>query len=176
MKITRLKWGSLACCLIIVMAISGTLLWFGGLLAREPIGNFVALQGYQQSQCTILSKDLRYYSSFNQDTGNNETQYGPNFTFQMHNNASSQGYGIDQHTFDQREDAQNILDQYTVGKSYPCWYNPADAAHAVLTRDITTWILLLPGGIMLIIGVGLLIGFVLMVRWLWRETAFLVTR
>ena len=180
MKKTRLKWGRLACFLFIIIVISGPLLWFGGLLASEPIGKFVMLQGYHQGQCTILSKDLRYYSSYNQDTGNDETQYGLDFTFQAmdgsHNTAHARGYGIDQHTFDQRVDAQNILAQYSVGKSYTCWYDTANMSHAVLSRDITTWILLLPGGIMFIIGLGLLIGFVFMVRWLWRETAFLVKR
>jgi hypothetical protein len=180
MKKTRLKWGRLACFLIIIIAISGPLLWFGGLLAADPIGNFVRLQGYHQDQCTIIAKDLRYYSSFNQDTGNDDIQYGPNFTFQIQNgspnNTHVQGYGIDQHAFDQREDAQNILAHYTVGRSYPCWSDLANTSHVVLSRDITTWILLLPGGIMLLIGMGLLIGFALLIRWLWRETAFLVTR
>lgn len=175
MKKRRFKWIPLTCFMIIILSASGALLWFGGLLCWEPIGNFVRLQGYHQGQCTILSKNLSYYSSFNQETGNNETQYGLDFTYvvhdALHNNVHARGYGIDQHISDQRGDAQAILDQYTVGQTYTCWYDPANTSHAVLTRDITEWILLLPGGIMLVIGLGLLIGAVLFVRWLWWATA-----
>ncbi|HTD18282.1 MAG TPA: DUF3592 domain-containing protein [Ktedonobacteraceae bacterium] len=175
MKKPHFKWVLLPCFLIIILAASGALLWFGGLLCWGPIGNFVTLQGYHQGQCTILSKDLSYYTSFNQDTGNNETQYGLDFTFFVHdashNSARARGYGIDQHTSNQRGDAQAILDHYTVGQTYTCWYDPANASHAVLTRDITEWILLLPGGIMLVVGLGLLIGSMLFVKWAWRVTA-----
>lgn len=170
MQKTRFTWVFPACTTIIILIISGTLLWFGGLLCWSPIGNIVTLQSYHQGQCTILSKGLSYYSSFNQETSNTETSYGLDFTYIVHdaspNSVHARGYGIDQHTFDQREDAQTILAQYTVGHTYPCWYDPANASHAVLTRDITEWILLLPGGIMLIVGLGLLIGFMHFVKWL----------
>jgi len=175
MKKTRLKWVPLTCFMIIILAASGTLLWFGGLLCGEVVGDFVTLQGYRQGQCMILSKDLRYYTSFNQDTGNNETQYGLDFTYVVHDishhSVHARGYSIDQHIYDQRGDVQAILDQYTVDQTYTCWYDATNTSHAVLTRDITGWILLLPGGIMLIVGLGLLIGSMLFVRWLWQVTA-----
>src|SRR5712691_12789066 len=104
MRTPRLKWGPLTVFVIILLAASGALLWFGGLLFWEPVGNFVTLQGYHQGQCTILSKELRYYTSFNQDTGNNETQYGLDFIFLVHDashhSARVRGYGIDQHISD----------------------------------------------------------------------------
>jgi hypothetical protein len=172
MKTSHLQWVPLTCLAIIILVASGALLWFGGLLSWEPVGNFVTLQHYQQSQCTILSKDVRYYTSYNQDTGNTETQYGLDFTFLVHDaphaSVHARGYGIDQHLSDQPRDAQAILDQYTVGRAYPCWYDPANASHAVLTRDITEWILLLPGSILLAVGLGLLIGGMFFIRWLWR--------
>ena len=172
MKIAHFRWAPFTCLVIIILIASGAPIWFGGLLSWEPIGNFVTLQRYHQSQCTILSKDVSYYTSYDQDTGNTETQYGPNFTFLVHNtphtSVHAQGYGIDQHLSDQSREAQAILDQYTVGQAYPCWYDPAKATHAVLTRDITNWILLLPGSILLMVGLGLLIGGMFFIRWLWR--------
>jgi len=166
----KIKWVPTTIFILLLLAVSGTLLWFGSLLASSPVGHFVTLQSYRQGQCTILTKGLRYYSSFNQDTGNNETEYGLDFTFLVHNSSNNttlaRGYGIDQHTLDQRNDAQAILDQHSVGQSYICWYDPANASHAVLTQDISEWILLLPGGIMLIVGLVILIGGIRFIWWL----------
>lgn len=166
----KTKWVPTTILIIVLLAVSYPLLWFGGLLASSPVGHFVTLQNYYQGQCTILAKGLRYYSSFNQDTGNNETQYGLDFSFLVHNTPNNatpaRGYGIDQYNFDQRSEAQAVLDQYQIGQSYPCWYDPGNASHAVLTQDISEWILLLPGGIMLIVGLVILIGGIRFIWWL----------
>ncbi len=50
------------------------------------------------------------------------------------------------------------LDQFTIGKTYPCWYDPLNPNVAVLVRGYSLWfwmLLLVPLGFMLIGGGGL---------------------
>jgi len=39
-----------------------------------------------------------------------------------------------------REEKQEIANRFTEGRSYPCWYDPADPRTAVLVRGYTWWI------------------------------------
>jgi len=73
------------------------------------------------------------------------------------NTVRVRGYGIDQPVFDQRSDAQAVLDRYSVGETYPCWYDPATPMARSSTKASTNCG---PGtgGIMLLLGLGLLIG------------------
>jgi hypothetical protein len=146
----------------------GVVLWFGGLLSWQPLSHFLALRSYQQAKCTIISKDLTYSNYHDDQTDNDTTTYSPEFTYVVHEPSGAtvrvQGYGIDQPSFDQRSDAGAILARYAVGQTYPCWYEPAHPEHAVLTQGITEWWLLLPGGIMLLVGLGMLVGAGLFIR------------
>lgn len=143
---------------LLVASLAGTLLWFGAVLAWPPVASYVAIQSYQSGRCTILTKDIRTYSSYNQDTGTDDYQYAPDFSFSV--SATSQrsfrgkGYGRDQALQPYQASAQAILDQYQIGKMYPCWYDSANPSQAILTREGTEWILLLPGSILLLTGLA----------------------
>ncbi len=166
-RISPNNWPFTGCVSIFVLAISTPLFWFGSLLAWSPISNAITIQRYSQGQCTILAKALSSSSYYNQETGNDESEYAPHFTFLVqtatHVSYHAEGYAIDQHTSDQQADAQAILEHYRIGGTYSCWYDPANGSHAVLTRDVSAW-LLLPGGIMRLISLGLLVGAVIFMR------------
>lgn len=62
-------------------------------------------------------------------------------------------YSSDQHN------KRAILDQFTVGETYICWYNPDDPSQAVLVRGYSWWLWLtfiVPVSFLLIGGVGLI--------------------
>ncbi len=57
-------------------------------------------------------------------------------------------YDIHHTTRSTRDEAQAAIDRFTVGQTYPCWYDPADPSIAVLVRGYQWWIwpaLLIPG-------------------------------
>ena len=153
---------------LIVATMTVPLLWFGSLLAWPPVASFLKVQSYQQGQCTILTKGIHTYSSYDQDSGSNYSQYAPIFTFSMsdasHKSFHGEGYGIDQNVQQDQQSTQAILNQYQIGKTFPCWYDAGNPSHAVLTRAVTEWVLLLPGGIMLLIGLGILVGGLILMR------------
>ncbi len=65
-------------------------------------------------------------------------------------------YDIHHSTRNTRDDAQAAIDVFTEGKSYPCWYDPADPNIAVLVRGYQWWIwpaLLIPASFV-VIGIG----------------------
>ena len=134
-------------------------------------------QGYQSGQCTITAKQLRHEVSTTTSTTNNgstttrtttsQDVYAPYFEYQVHTangqSYQSSGYdGSDSYTSD-RDGQQAIVDRYTIGQSYQCWYNPAHPTQAVLIRQLN-WVLIIIGGIFLL--VSLFIG----------SIAFLITR
>jgi hypothetical protein len=57
-----------------------------------------------------------------------------------------------------RKDKQAVVEQFEIGKQYPCWYDPQNPRRAVLVRGFTwfAWItLLLPASFMILGGGGL---------------------
>lgn len=61
-----------------------------------------------------------------------------------------------------RAGKQNILDQFTVGKEYPCWHDPDDPSKAVLVRGFS-WTMLLPLFPLIFVVIGL-VGMVYSLR------------
>ena len=57
-----------------------------------------------------------------------------------------------------KEGKQALVDRFTIGQEYPCWYDPSDPSRAVLVRGYT-WVawamLLLPASFIVIGGTGL---------------------
>jgi len=136
-----------------------------------PVANSLAVQGYQQGQCTILTRDIRIYSNSNQESGTDDYPYATAFTFSVyaasHKSFFGKGYGIDQGPQQDQASAQTILKQYQIKRTFPCLYDYASPSHAMLTRDIMESILLLPGSILLLIGLGILGGSIRL-AWIFR--------
>jgi hypothetical protein len=95
------------------------------------IHTFFTYQTYQQGQCTILSGTTDYHSS------RGGSYYTPDFqyivTTKDGQQVSTSGYDAPyQQDYYTQNDAQQVVNGYTMGQSYTCWYNPVDPTHAVL--------------------------------------------
>ena len=107
----------------------------GGILGfTSSLGPYTQLASYAPALCTILTKQLLTRTLKDRQT------YLPNFTFRVQTTSGqhyeASGYGVDSAYSDDRAWAQAVIDRYSIGKSSPCWYNPANPPHAVLTRDL----------------------------------------
>lgn len=88
-------------------------------------------QTYRQGTCTIESGTTEYHST------KNSHYYTPDFQYTVHaqdgQQAEASGYdGPYNMQYDTEQDAQSVVDNYTVGQAYSCWYNPANPGHALL--------------------------------------------
>ena len=112
------------------------------------------LQKYRAGDCTITAKQLLQQEQQETHMSNGHTYttttivYEPDFQFTVSSNQSSQ---------------QAIVDQYTVGKTYPCWYNPANPTQAVLTRQFN-WLIFIIPGLFLFVGAWFVIVGVVLIR------------
>lgn len=92
---------------------------------------YYVYQTYQQGQCTILSGTTDYYSTRDSQYYTADLQYI--VSTKDGQQVTTDGYdGPYTSQFDTQDEAQQIVDSYQVGQSYPCWYNPAAPYHAVL--------------------------------------------
>lgn len=106
-------------------------------------------ENYPQVSCVILSKKLgeeghllhRYRAEFLVSYMVNNTPYRTWVT----------GNGLDQAFFRERAPQEEILAQFEVGASYPCWYNPGIPQIAVLVIR-HDWASTLPLAVPAIIG------------------------
>jgi len=133
---------------------------------------FSQLQGYQAGQCTITAKQLlqrqkeqKEVSSSNGTTHTHTTTttvYQPDFQFTVQTTDgrryAARGYDAFESASSDRANQQAIVDQYTVGKTYPCWYNPARPAQAVLTRQFNWVLFIIPGVFFFVGGMFLIVG------------------
>lgn len=110
-------------------------LFFGFLLLAALIGlvqvrNFFVYQSFEQGTCTILDGQVvKNYSR-------GGTYYTPVFTYLVHmkngQTARANGYDAPTQAGFSQDGAQQIVDSYALGRSYACWYDPADPTHAAL--------------------------------------------
>src|SRR6266849_2818366 len=141
-------------------------------LVRYFVSSISQLQGYQAGQCTITAEQLlqrkqeqkEVYSS-NGTTHTRPTTttvYQPNFKFMVQTadgrRYAARGYDAFESASSDRAGQQAIVDQYTVGKTYPCWYNPARPAQAVLTRQFNRVLFIIPGIFFFVGGMFLIVG------------------
>lgn len=130
------------------------------------------IQSYHIGSCTILSKQLLYQSRTPPDPEDDPDAipiYVPTFQFLVQtadgHHYRAQGYeydpGGDLEAFgawDHQDYGQSIIDTYSVGETYPCWYDPTDPTQAVLTQHIKPALFSWPiwwtslGGIILLCG------------------------
>jgi len=140
-------------------------------LLAVSMNEYSQIQRYQAGQCTITVKQLlqqevtqtqvQTINGHTTTTTITMTEYRPDFQFTVQTADShsyqAQGYDAFSSATSDRTSQQAIVDQYTVGGTYPCWYNPANPSQAVLTRQSNGVVFLVPG-IFLFVG-GLLVIF-----------------
>src|SRR5437879_2853235 len=92
---------------------------------------FFTYQTYQQGRCTITSGTTEYHKSKNNHYYTSDFQY--TVSTKDGQQVDTSGYDAPyQQTYYMYQDAQQVVNSYTVGRAYNCWYNPADPSHAVL--------------------------------------------
>jgi hypothetical protein len=94
-------------------------------------------QGYVETTATVLAKQL------GEQATEREIHYRPEFTI---------GYQVDGQKYEQttydilrwyssgRAEQQTLLDQFTIGETYPAWYDPAEPERVVLERSFSWWL------------------------------------
>ena len=133
---------------------------------------FSQLQGYQAGQCTIMAKQLLQRQEEQKEVSSSNgrshtrttttTVYQPDFQFMVQTadgrRYAARGYDAFESASSDRASQQAIVDQYSVGKTYPCWYNPAMPAQAVLTRQFNWFLFIIPGVFFFVGGMFLIVG------------------
>lgn len=137
----------------IFAGIGGLCLLIGILLLTFAIRGIQEQQRYLAGQCTITSKQLLEQLPNGGDTSK-QSLYTPHFEFTLQTadgrHYATGGYdGWD--IYSDEISQQAIVDTYTVGQTYTCWYNPSNPPQAVLDRH-PNWFLLLMSGITLAVG------------------------
>jgi len=134
----------------------------------ESVRTYKRLQSYQAGRCTIIAKQLLQgqsshpeYPSYGGPFIISTTWYRPDFQFIVQtadgHEYQAQGYGASDSSSDDRDSQQAIIDQYTVGETYPCWYDPTDPTRAVLTQHFNRRAILVLSLLMLLAGGGMVI-------------------
>jgi hypothetical protein len=143
------------------------------------VHSYSQLQSYTAGQCTITAKQLLQQTQQQSETHTRSngstyttsttiTTYAPDFQFtvQTANGRTYAAHGYDQlnTSSSDRDSEQAIVDQFTVGQTYPCWYNPAAPSQAVLTRQFNWFLLFIPGIFLFIGALFFVIGIFLFKR------------
>lgn len=84
-------------------------------------------QTYQQGSCAILSGDIETQST------KSGTTYTPVFEYILQTRDGQQVDTFNHYTaYHTQEEAQQAIDRYGVGQTYPCWYNPTHLTRSTL--------------------------------------------
>jgi hypothetical protein len=105
----------------------------GGMLALNLRPEWRANHAYVEEQCVVLDKRLVEHSK----GGRPGITYRPEFLIRY----TVAGRPYETWTYDAvhaftglRGPNERVLDDFTVGQQYPCWYDPADPSEVVLVR------------------------------------------
>lgn len=133
-----------------------------------PLHNTAVYSTYQQGTCTITDKRVEEHVSKNKSGQITDRTYYPVLSYTVHplsgGDASATGFdGPRQQGYSTSDGARAVTDQYRIGGTTACWYNPAKPEKAFLTfygynssDAIGTFILGLGGFTALAIAVYLL--------------------
>lgn len=115
----------------LVLKLGLMLFAIAALAGTATFHSFFVYQGYQQGSCTIQSGTVQ----FHQAKGGG--YYTPSFAYVVQpkdgQHVLTSGYDAPSSTqFSSSNEAQQVVEHYTVGRTYPCWYDPADPTHAPL--------------------------------------------
>lgn len=136
--------------------LAGGIFFFYWLLTDIVLPEWKARYRFVEHTCQIL--DTRIQS----DVADNVTRYWPEILIQYEvegESLESWTYQLSPDYANERQESEEILKRFEVGKESPCWVDPNDSTRAVLVRSFRWWlwlILLLPGSFIVIGGGGVL--------------------
>jgi hypothetical protein len=129
-----------------------------GLIGTAVVGGFMIVPAmratfiYDEAVCTVLDKRLGH---------DNEGNWRP----EIHIEYRVAGQAYQAWTYDavgvytNFESRKAVLDQFVVGRQYPCWYDPAAPEKSVLVRGFDWWhLMVLIPLVFVVIGAGGLIS------------------
>ncbi len=145
-----------------IFAIAIGLIW-----AIIDLSVHTQFQSYQAGQCTIIAKQLAQTDQSNYIPTSppiieSYTTYDPNLQFTLQT-ADGRRYQTHGYAFVSsgspdynQEEGQAVIDQFQVGSSYQCWYDPANPSNAILDHtyrwDIRAEAIIVIGLICLLVG------------------------
>jgi hypothetical protein len=110
-------------------------------LGSMTIAEWRANHEFVESRCTILGERVAQVET------NGRIKYRPEFTIRY----SASGSERETTAFDpsrmfltDEDECRRVLDEFSVGQEYPCWYDPQDPATAVIRRGYSWYAWLLP--------------------------------
>src|SRR6185312_1530419 len=159
--------------------IKSNLFLFGSLLlvlaffmAIPSLIESIQIQRYQTGWCTIFAKHLLQQTRVTPASpGGGVSEEIPIFipdfqvlvqtvggrSYRTHGYDFDLSGEVDTGYWDDQSSGQAIVEAYTVGRIYPCWYDPANPMQMVLTRQLAP--LLLPQAVVLFFVGGISVLF-----------------
>jgi len=146
---------------LLVGAVLAAVGWFMMLKPELEAGSRFA-----EGTCTILGKELVSKQSRSSRPGKrtggsrrNKTVYRPEFHIRHEVSGKSyeaRTFRIVESSTSDKASQEAILARFEKGKTYPCWYDPADPSRVVLERGVSTGSVLFTGlgGLFVLIGAG----------------------
>ena len=139
----------------------------GGVLGG--VGYFAILRpemevdrSFVEGRCEIIGKELieeerRSRSSAKPGSTKRRTYYRPEFHIRYEVSGSpleARAWRIVKSSSRSETSQRQVLDRFEVGKTYPCWYDPADPSRVVLEKGISIGGILFTGigGLFVLIG------------------------
>ena len=129
--------GSLGAFLIYGAALITGIVMLGYMLWTIVLPEWQVTQDYQETTARVIAKHL------GEESTEQATQYRPEVTIRYEIN----GVVYEATTYDvlrwyslSRAEQQELLGQFSVGETYPAWYDPAQPERVVLVRDISWWL------------------------------------
>lgn len=138
----------------------GLFLLIGGILtyviAVRPVQKYFAAKNWPETPCKILSSSVSSHSS-----SKGGTTYSVDITYSYRidgRDFQSDTYSVMTGSSSGRASKERVVSRYPVGFQTVCYVNPIDPTDALLSRELSRWLLigLIPGLFLLvgIIGVG----------------------
>lgn len=126
------------------------------LLTQLVLPEWRASHRFVEHTCEILASDIR------SDVDDNVTRYWPQLSIRYKVDEKSYEawtYQVSPDYSNDRDESQQIVDQFEIGAEYPCWVDPDDPNTVVLVQSFRWWLwllLLLPASFIVIGGGGVL--------------------
>lgn len=142
-------FGSLGAILIYGTALVSGIVMLGYMLWTIVLPEWRVNYDFHETTAQVIAKRL------GEQEADQETQFRPEVTIRYEVNGESH----ERSTYDilgwysiSRTEQQTLLDQFTIGETYPAWYDPMQPDDAVLVRGVSWWLwlaLLIPVALIL---------------------------
>lgn len=128
----------------------------GGILTvvivGRPVMKYFGAKNWPETPCEIVSSSVRSHSS-----SKGGTTYSVDITYRYKvrgRETQSETYSIMSGSSSGRASKERVVAQYPVGSQAVCYVNPEDPTDALLSRELTPWLLIgLIPGLFLVVGV-----------------------